>query len=76
LGEKLFRKLPGALGTEIMDRWNNSPGVVVAPLEKWSIGHRIQRILRILREKCTNIQIQKQLGKAFSILKVCFDLSP
>ena len=52
LGEKLFRKLPGALGTEISDRWTNEP---------WSIGQRIQHILKILKEKWTNIQIQKQL---------------
>ena len=50
-----------------MDRWNNSPGVAAPPLEKWSIGQRIQHILRILREKCTNIQRQKQLKDLLSL---------
>ena len=59
LGKKLFNKLPGALGREIEERWTKREGVAQNPQAKWSIGHRIQRIVEILQEKCTNLQIQK-----------------
>ena len=59
LGKKLFKKLPGALGREIEERWTKREGVAQNPQAKWSIGHRIQHIMEILQEKCTNLQIQK-----------------
>ena len=59
LGKKLFNKLPGALGREIEERWTKREGVAQNPQAKWSIGHRIQHIMEILQEKCTNLQIQK-----------------
>ena len=61
LGKKLFNKLPGALGREIEDRWYKRDGVIQNPNGKWSIGHKVQHVMEILTEKCTNIQIQKQL---------------
>ena len=61
LSKKLFNKLPGALGREIEERWIKRKGVAQNPQAKWSIGHRIQHIMEILQEKCTNLQIQTQL---------------
>ncbi|WMV54601.1 hypothetical protein MTR67_047986 [Solanum verrucosum] len=61
LGKKLFNKLPGALGREIEERWYKREGVIQNPNGKWSIGHKVQHIMEVLKEKCTNIQIQKQL---------------
>ena len=63
-GEKLFRKLPGALGIEIAEKWKELPYVKDNPHASQSIGTRIQHVLRILKEKCTNIKIQKQLKSA------------
>ncbi|WMV29160.1 hypothetical protein MTR67_022545, partial [Solanum verrucosum] len=61
LGKKLFNKLPGALGREIEEKWYKREGVIQNPNGKWSIGHKVQHIMEVLTEKCTNIQIQKQL---------------
>ncbi|WMV49054.1 hypothetical protein MTR67_042439 [Solanum verrucosum] len=61
LGKKLFNKLPGALGREIEGKWYKREGVIQNPNGKWSIGHKVQHIMKVLTEKCTNIQIQKQL---------------
>jgi len=61
LGKKLFIKLPGSLGREIEERWNKREGVMQNPTANWSIGHKVQHVMEILQEKCTNIQIQTQL---------------
>ncbi|WMV43464.1 hypothetical protein MTR67_036849, partial [Solanum verrucosum] len=61
LGKKLFNKLPGALGREIEEKWYKREGVIQNSNGKWSIGHKVQHIMEVLTEKCTNIQIQKQL---------------
>lgn len=36
-------------------------GVTQNPNGRWSIGHKVQYVMEKLTEKCTNIQIQKQL---------------
>ncbi|KAL2462101.1 Uncharacterized protein Adt_45521 [Abeliophyllum distichum] len=57
IGQKLFHKLPGPLGLEITESWNNLPSVKENPDKKWSIGHRIQHVIRCLEEKCVTLQI-------------------
>lgn len=63
LGKKLLNKLPGALEREIEERWNKREGVVQNSDGKWSIGHIVIHIIEVLREKYTNIQIQRQLKR-------------
>lgn len=61
IGERLFKKLPGALGIEIAERWKQQPQVVDNPNALFTIGYRIQHVIKVLKEKCISIQIQKQL---------------
>ena len=60
LGEKLLRKLPRILGREIEASWKELKGVqqddIVGNQEPWSIGHRINHIIKILKRKCSEIQ--------------------
>ena len=68
LGEKLFRKLPGTLGREIETSWRELKGVQQDDMTEnqgpWSIGHRINHIMKILKRKCSEIQTQRQLKKS------------
>ncbi|KAL3503976.1 hypothetical protein ACH5RR_033817 [Cinchona calisaya] len=64
IGNKLFNKLPGALGLEINKRYREE--VINKRMETdkdigISLGQRIMFIIKILVEKCTNIQISRQL---------------
>ena len=61
IGEKLFHKLPGPLGLEIHTKWNELPEVKNNPTSLWTITQRAQFIIKILEEKCVDLQIQKQL---------------
>lgn len=66
IGEKNFRKLPGQLGVEIKEKWEKRDDIN----KTLGIGARIKHTYEILREKCTQIQIQKQLKKhSFSFCK-------
>ena len=68
LGEKLFRKLPGTLGREIEASWKELTRVqqddIVGNQEPWSIGHRINYIMKILKRKSSEIQTQRKLKKS------------
>lgn len=72
LGNKLFHKLSGPLGLEIIDKWNNLTSVIEEPDKKWSIGQRIQHVIKCLEDKCVELQIQKQLKK--TDYKFCKDI--
>ena len=58
LGEKLVRKLPGTLGRAIEASWRELKGVQQNEMveEPWSVGHRINHIMKILKRKCSEIQ--------------------
>ena len=68
LGEKLFRKLPRTLGRKIETSWKELKEIqqneIMGNQEPWSIGHRINHIMKILKRKCSEIQIQRQLKKS------------
>ena len=57
LGEKLFRKPPRTLGREIETSWKELKRVqqndMAEKQEPWSIGHRINHIMKILKRKCS-----------------------
>ena len=63
----MFRKLLGTLGREIEISWKELKGVQQNEMtenpEPWSIGHRINHIMKILKKKCSKIQTQTQLKK-------------
>lgn len=58
IADKFFRKLPGALGLEIKEYFER-----LNPTIQVGLGPRIQHVFTILTEKCTIMQIQKQLKK-------------
>ena len=68
LGEILFRKFLGTLGRKIETSWKELKGVqqhdMVKNQEPWSIGHRTNHIMQILKRKCREIQTQRQLKKS------------
>lgn len=53
--------MPGLIGREIADKWKERPGVANNPNALFAIGHRIQHVIKILKEKCTDIQISRLL---------------
>jgi len=57
LGEKLFLKLPGKLGQKIRDSWNNDQ---IDPVMN-NLTIRIQHIMKVMEDTCTNIVINKQI---------------
>ena len=57
LGERLFTKLPGPLGKEIHENWKKL--TIINEFD--NIGIRIQFVISQLKDKCTYIQIQKDL---------------
>ena len=67
----MLDKLPGALGKEIADRFQNDisdyKGTYID-----HIGTRVWYIFRILKEKCTTIQITKQLKGEYDFYKEIF----
>ena len=64
----MFRKLSRTLGREIETSWKELKGVQQHEMtenpEPWSIGHRINHIMKILKRKCSEIQTQRQLKKS------------
>jgi len=60
LGEKLFLKLLGKLGQKIRESWNND---LIEPAMN-NLTVRIQHIMKIMEDTCTNIAINKQLKLA------------
>ena len=60
LGEKLFLKLPGKLGQKIRESWNDDQ---IEPAMN-NLTVRIQHIMKIMEDTCTNIAINKQLKLA------------
>jgi len=60
LGEKLFLKLPGKLGQKIRDSWNDE---LIEPAMN-NLTVRIQHIMKVMEDTCTNIAINKQLKLA------------
>ena len=62
LGEKLFLKLPGKLGQKIRDSWNDDQ----IDLAMNNLTVRIQHIMKVMEETCTNIAINKQIKMADS----------
>ena len=60
LGEKLFLKLPGKLGQKIRDSWN---GDQIDPAMN-NLTIRIQHIMKVMEDTCTNIAINKQIKMA------------
>ena len=62
LGEKLFLKLPGKLGQKIRDSWNDDQ---VDPVMN-NLIVRIQHIMKVMEDTCTNIAINKQIKMADS----------
>jgi len=57
LGEKLFLKLPGKLGQKIRDSWNDDQ---IDPVMN-NLTVRIQHIMKVMEDTCTNIAINKQI---------------
>ena len=57
LGENLFLKLPGKLGQKIRDSWNNDQ---IDPVMN-NLTVRIQHIMKVMEDTCTNITINKQI---------------
>ena len=65
IGEKLFMKLPEPLGSIIHKKYKEQ----IITLQLDSIATRIKFIIDQLVEKCTKIQIIKQLKGEYSIYK-------
>ena len=57
MGEKLFLKLPGKLGQKIRDSWNDDQ---IDPVMN-NMTVRIQHIMKVMEDICTNIAINKQI---------------
>ncbi|KAH1253520.1 hypothetical protein GmHk_04G010151 [Glycine max] len=62
LGEKLFLKLLGKLGQKIRDSWNDDQ---IDPVMN-NLTVRIQHIMKVMEDTCTNIAINKQIKMADS----------
>ncbi|KAL5190824.1 Polyprotein P3 [Glycine soja] len=62
LGEKLFLKLPGKLGKKNRDSWNDDQIDLVMN----NLTVRIQHIMKVMEDTCTNIAINKQIKMADS----------
>ena len=65
LGEKLFLKLPGKLGQKIRDSWNDDQ---IDPVMN-NLTVRIQHIMKVMEDTCTNIAINKQIKMADSKIR-------
>ena len=65
LGEKIFLKLPGKLGQKIKDSWNDDQIDLVMN----NLTVRIQHIMKVMEDTCTNITINKQIKMAD--LEIC-----
>ena len=57
LGEKLFRKLPRTSGREIEASWRELKGFQQNEMveEPWSVCHKINHIMKILKRKYSEI---------------------
>ncbi|KAA8540648.1 hypothetical protein F0562_024434 [Nyssa sinensis] len=58
--DKLMLKLPGALGKKIQERWKIALGDRTGDVLD-SIGNRVRFIVKVLKEHCTDIEINRQL---------------